>query len=154
VHYKNHAIGVIPIDGAGNVVLVGQYRFPLGEYSWEIPEGGGALDVPFLDSAQRELKEECGLAAQSWQKLLEMDLSNSVSDEKGTVFLAWDLTDSPHQAEESEQLQLARVPFREALVRVKCGEIRDSLSVAGLLKLGLMAAQRELPSALRNLIQL
>jgi 8-oxo-dGTP pyrophosphatase MutT (NUDIX family) len=153
VHYKNHAVGVIPIDDAGNIVMVGQFRFPLGEYSWEIPEGGGPLDVPFLDSARRELREECGLTADSWHKLLEMDLSNSVTDEKGTVFLAWDLTDSPHQHEESELLQLARMPFREALERVKNGEIRDSLTVAGLLRLGLMAAQGELPPALTDVVR-
>ena len=91
VHFKSHATGVVPIDGNGDVFLVGQYRFPLGAYSWEVPEGGGPQDVPFLESAQRELREECGLVAKGWKEILGMDISNSVSDERATVFLAWDL---------------------------------------------------------------
>ena len=63
VHFKYHATGVVPIDEQGNVILVGQYRFPLGAYSWEIPEGGGSKEIPIIESAQRELREECGLAA-------------------------------------------------------------------------------------------
>ena len=88
VHFKNLATGVVPIDQNGNVILVGQYRFPLGAYSWEIPEGGGPREISVLESAQRELREECGLIARSWAELLGMDLSNSVSDERSTAFLA------------------------------------------------------------------
>jgi 8-oxo-dGTP pyrophosphatase MutT (NUDIX family) len=153
VHFKGHAIGIVPIDEKGNVVLVGQYRFPLRSYSWEIPEGGGPADTPILESAQRELREECGLAAKCWVDVLGMDLSNSVTDEHGTIFLAWDLTDAPAQPEETEQIQVVRVPFREAVERVKRGEIRDSLSVAGLLRVALMAQQGELPEALAGAIR-
>ncbi len=87
VHFKNHAIGIVPIDESGNVLLVGQYRFALGCYSWEIPEGGGPIALPILESAQRELREECGLVAGSWLEILGMDLSNSVTDERGTAVL-------------------------------------------------------------------
>ena len=93
------------------MILVGQYRFPLGEYSWEIPEGGGLPTTTILESAQRELIEEFGVNARRWIEILGMDLSNSVSDERGTAFLAWDLTDAVAHPEGTEQLQIARVPF-------------------------------------------
>jgi 8-oxo-dGTP pyrophosphatase MutT (NUDIX family) len=152
VHFVSQATGVVPIDETGNLILVGQYRFPLGAYSWEIPEGGGPRDIPALESAQRELREECGLAARNWTEIQCMDLSNSVSDEHSTVFLAWDLTEAPGQHDETEQLQVARVPFWEAVARVKRGEIRDSMSVGALLRVALMALQGELPEPVAKLI--
>lgn len=145
VHFKSHATGVVPIDEKGNVVLVGQYRFPLQAYSWEIPEGGGSKEIPFLHSAQRELREECGLVAECWQEILGVDLSNSVSDERASVFLAWDLSATAAQPDHTEKLQIVRVPFWDAVARVKRGEIRDSISVAALLRVALMALQDELP---------
>ncbi len=145
VHFKNRATGVVPIDENGNVILVGQYRFPLRAYSWEIPEGGGAHSVSALASAQRELREECGLAAGCWKEILGMDLSNSVSDERATAFLAWELSEAPSQPDETEMLQVARVPFWDAIDRVKRGEIRDAISVAALVRVALMALQEELP---------
>jgi 8-oxo-dGTP pyrophosphatase MutT (NUDIX family) len=152
VHFKFQATGVVPIDENGNVVLVGQYRFPLQAYSWEIPEGGGSHSVPALESAQRELREECGLTAACWNKLLVMDLSNSVSDEGSTAFLAWDLSEIPAQPDETEKLQIARVPFWDAVDRAKRGEIRDAMSVAALLRVALMALQGELPEEISKRI--
>jgi 8-oxo-dGTP pyrophosphatase MutT (NUDIX family) len=154
VHFKNHAIGVVPIDEDGNVILVGQYRFPLGAYSWEIPEGGGPADATILESAQRELREECGITARGWLEIVGMDLSNSVTDESGTAFLAWDLSHGTAHTEDCEQLQMVRVPFQEALGRVKRGEIRDSLSVAAILRVALMAFEGELPEPLRSATRL
>ncbi len=148
VHFKNQATGVVPIDENGNVVLVGQFRFPLHAYSWEIPEGGGAHLVAALESAQRELREECGLAAKYWIEILGMDLSNSVSDERSTAFLAWELSETTAQPDETEDLQIARVPFWEAVDRAKRGEIRDATSVADLLRVALMALQNELPEVI------
>ena len=153
VHFKNHAIGVIPIDEDGNVILVGQYRFPHSAYSWEIPEGGGPADATILESAQRELREECGVSARNWLEIVGMDMSNSVTNEKGTAFLAWELSHGTAQPEDSEQLRIIRVPFREALARVKRGEIRDSLSVAAILRVALMNVQDELPGPLRGLVR-
>ena len=153
VHFKNHAIGIVPIDEKGNVILVGQYRFPTGSYSWEIPEGGGLKSVPILESAQRELLEECGLVAGCWLEILGMDLSNSVTDERGTAFLAWDLNEATAQPDETEQLEVVRVPFWEAVERVKRGEIRDSLSVAALFRVALMALQDELPKTITGLLR-
>ena len=152
VHFKNYATGVVPIDETGNVVLVGQYRFPLDAYSWEIPEGGAPRGVPVLESAQRELREECGLAAASWMEILQMDLSNSVTDERGTAFLAWDLSKTHSQQDDTEQIEVARVPFWEVVARIKRGEIRDSISVAAIFRVALMALQGELPRQIAEII--
>lgn len=152
IHFKHQATGVVPIDENGNVILVGQYRFPLQTYSWEIPEGGGAHEVRALESAQRELREECGLAAAHWQEILAMDLSNSVTDEHSTAFLAWELSDAAGHPDETERLQVARVPFWEAIDRVKRGEIRDAISVAALVRVALMGLQGELPEKVAKAI--
>lgn len=152
VHFKAHATGIVPIDEKGNVILVGQYRFPLRAYSWEIPEGGGFGDGPVLESARRELQEECGVVAKCWVEIQVMDLSNSVSDERGTIFLAWDLTEAPAEPEATEEIQVKRIPFWEAVERVKRGEIRDSMSVMALLRVALMVLQGELPEAVAKLI--
>jgi len=153
VHFKNIAAGIVPIDEKGNVILVGQYRFALGAYSWEIPEGGASKDIPVLESAQRELREECGMVAESWMEILGMDLSNSVSDESGTMYLAWNLSRTAAEPEETEQIQIAHVPFWEAVARVKRGEIRDSMSIGALLRVALMALQNELPGEVAKAIK-
>src|SRR3954468_11310954 len=70
VHFKNLAIGIIPLDEQMNTWLVGQYRFTLNEYSWEIPAGGGLFAVDPVESAKRELKEETGLVADIWTEIL------------------------------------------------------------------------------------
>ncbi len=134
VHFKNKAIGIIPIDEHQNTWLVGQYRYVLDEYSWEIPMGGGPLGQDVLASAQRELKEETGLTAERWTKILRIHTSNSVTDEEGFVFLAEDLTQGKTEFEETEDLAIKKLPFAEALEMVMNGKITDSLSLAGILK--------------------
>lgn len=134
VHYKNVAIGIVPLDEAGYTWLVGQYRYPLEQYSWEIPEGGGPLGAPVLESAQRELLEETGIRASRWTPLLEMHLSNSVTDEFAVAYIAQELEFGLAEPEETEQLQVRRLPFAAALDMVLQGEITDALSVAALLK--------------------
>lgn len=134
VHFKNLAIGILPIDNQGNTWLVGQYRYPLKQYSWEIPEGGGAHGTDPLESAKRELKEETGIEAASWTEIQRIHLSNSVSDELGIIYLAKDLRFGVSEPEETEQLTIRRLPFREAVGMVLNGEITDSLSVAAILK--------------------
>jgi 8-oxo-dGTP pyrophosphatase MutT (NUDIX family) len=138
IHFKNRAIGVLPLDDELNTYLVGQYRYTLGEYSWEIPEGGGAMDEDPLDAAKRELLEETGLVAASWSVLQAIHLSNSVSDEFGYVYLARELTPGPSSPEETEQLQVIKLPFEEACKLVEENKITDSLSVAAILKVQLM----------------
>ena len=135
VSFKNYAIGIVPIDEEGNTYLVGQYRYPLDEYSWEIPMGGGLLDVDLLISAQRELKEETGLEAKNWEMLLKIHTSNAVCDEEGYVFVATELTKGEMQPEDCEDLQVMKLPLEKAINMALNGEITDSLSLAALLKL-------------------
>ena len=134
VHFKNKALGIIPIDSDGNTWLVGQYRYPLDEYSWEIPMGGGLIGKSVLESAQRELKEETGLVAEKWEEILRIHTSNSVTDEEGFVYLAQDLTQLETEHEETEVLKIKKLPFSEAVQMVMDGEITDGISIAGILK--------------------
>ncbi|MBM3410815.1 MAG: NUDIX hydrolase [Bacteroidetes bacterium] len=130
VHFKNLAIGIVAIDDEGCMGLVGQYRYTIDCYSWEIPEGGGKLDTDPLHSAQRELLEETGLKAGHWEVLLRMHLSNSVTDEYCIVFLATDLQQFAAEPEETEQLRYVMLPLSEVWLRVKSGEITDAITVA------------------------
>lgn len=134
VHFKNLAIGIIPLDEAHNTWLVGQYRFPLDAYSWEIPEGGSLLTDDPLEGAKRELLEETGLSASNWQEIQQMHLSNSVCDERSIIYIATGLTYGESAPEETEQLIVRKVKFSEAYEMVVNGEITDSMSVAGILK--------------------
>ncbi|MCC7505375.1 MAG: NUDIX hydrolase [Saprospiraceae bacterium] len=134
VHFKNTAIGIVPLDAEGYTWLVGQYRYTLQQYSWEIPEGGGPLGADPLLAAQRELLEETGIRAARWTPLLEIHPSNSVSDEYGVAYVARELTFGEAEPEETEQLQLRRLPFAEAVDMVLNGEITDALSMAAILK--------------------
>ena len=138
VHFKNHALGILPLDEELNTYLVGQYRYPLNEYSWEIPEGGGVMGIDPLESAKRELMEETGLMAAEWSILSKIHLSNSVSDEFGVVYLARVLTIGTPSPEETEKLQVVKLPFAEAYKMVEENKITDSLSVAAILKVQLM----------------
>lgn len=135
VSFRNKAVGVIPIDEAGHTWLVGQYRYCLHQYSWEIPMGGSAHPLPVLESARRELREETGLTARRWEQILFVHTSNSVTDEEGYVFTAEELTQGEPEFESTEQIEIRRLPVREALRMAMQGEITDALSVAGLLKL-------------------
>ena len=130
VHFKNKAIGIIAIDHEDHTWLVGQYRYALNRYSWEIPEGGGHHDKDPLLSAQRELLEETGLVANKWTLLFEMDVSNSVTDERAYLYLAEELTQHKAMPEDTEQLVVKRLPFESAWDMVQQGVITDSLSVA------------------------
>jgi 8-oxo-dGTP pyrophosphatase MutT (NUDIX family) len=135
VAFKNFAIGIIPIDQDGMTWRVGQYRFPVDRFSWEIPEGGGPLQEDPLKSAQRELREEVGLIAAQWSLLMELDLSNSVTNEQSYVYIAEELTSVPTEHEDSENLTIEKLPFSELFQQVLDGTIRDSISVAAILKL-------------------
>ena len=139
VHFKNKAIGIIALDDHQNTWLVGQHRYVLDEWSWEIPEGGGPLNIDILGSAKRELKEETGLTAQRWTQIQRVHLSNSVSDEEGFIFLAERLTEGTKELEDTEaDMKVWKLPFTEALNMVLDGRITDSLSVMGMLKVARM----------------
>lgn len=138
VSFKNLAIGVLPLDADMNTYLVGQYRFPLEQYSWEMPEGGGPIGIDALDSARRELLEETGLKASRWTEIQRMHLSNSVSDELAIIYLARDLQQFEAEPEETEQLVIKKLPFDEVYHMVCNGMITDSMTVAAVLKVKLM----------------
>lgn len=142
VSMKNKALGIVPVDADGNTWLVGQYRYPLNEYSWEIPMGGGPVELDILESAQRELKEETGFTARRWTTIARLHTSNSVTDEEGFVFLAEDLEAGETEPEETEDLRLWKLPLAEAVAMAMDNRITDAISVAGLLKAERVLAAR------------
>ncbi len=145
VNFKNIAIGVVPIDAEGNTWLVGQHRFPLNnKYSWEIPEGGCPLNEEHLAAAKRELLEETGLVANDWQQILVSHLSNSVTDEKAVIFIAKNLTQQQAQPEETEQLQIKKVPLTDTFNMINNGDITDAVSILALQKIELMLLKKEI----------
>jgi len=135
VSFKNLAIGIIPLDENNNTWLVGQYRYALNEYSWEIPMGGGPLGNDALESAKRELEEETGITGTEWEQILRIHTSNSVTDEEGYVFLARNLSFGKPRPEQSESdLKIMKTSFADALRMAERGEITDSLSLSGIFK--------------------
>jgi 8-oxo-dGTP pyrophosphatase MutT (NUDIX family) len=133
VHFKNRAVGVLPVDREGAIWLVGQYRYPLDAYSWEIPEGGSHETESPEATATRELREETGLVAGRLELVTTFHLSNSVSDELGYVFRATELVEGADDQEGTERIIVRRVPWEEAWRMYKAGEITDSLSVVAIL---------------------
>jgi 8-oxo-dGTP pyrophosphatase MutT (NUDIX family) len=153
VEFKRIATGVVPLHDDGTVMLVGQHRFPLDEYSWELPEGGAEPGEPPLEAIKRELAEEGLLAAAEWRQILKMHLSNSVTDEVAFLFLATGLSPASGERDDTEEdLVVRRMPFGEALAMCEDGRITDSLTVAGLLRVFRMAGKGELPSGLNELV--
>ncbi|MDH3710560.1 MAG: NUDIX hydrolase [Cyclobacteriaceae bacterium] len=135
VLFKNRAVAIIPLDQEQHTWIVGQYRHTLSEYSWEIPMGGVPFEEDLMNGAKRELREETGLVAEVWDQILKVHTSNCVTDEVGYCFLAQGLTQGPTNFDETEDLEIKRVPFDTALEMVMEGQITDAISVAGILKL-------------------
>ncbi|HEX2559648.1 NUDIX hydrolase [Phenylobacterium sp.] len=148
VSFKNLAMAVLPLFDDGSTVLVGQHRFAHRDYSWEIPEGGGPRDVDPLESAKRELREEAGLEAAQWLPVMKVQLSNAITDEIAIGYIATGLSPVPTDPDETEELALVRVPFREALEAALAGQLPDVMTVAMLLRAYHMARERALPDAL------
>ena len=135
IHFKNKAVAIVPLDDEGNTWLVGQDRYTLGAYSWEVPMGGAASDEEPLDAAKRELKEETGLSAAKWTSIMHLHTSNSITDEEGFVFLAENLSEGEPEFEETEKLEIRKLSLDQALEMVNDGQITDAISVAAILKI-------------------
>lgn len=154
VSFKNVAIVVLPLHEDGTVTLVGQHRFALSDYSWELPEGGSPIAQDPLDGAKRELAEETGLQAREWRKVLQLQLSNSVTDERAVGYLALGVSpaEGGHRRDDTEELALVRAPFREVLDAALAGKMEDVLTVAMLLRAYHMAREGDLPDALARVM--
>ncbi len=144
VHFKNYAIGVLPLDENHYTWIVGQYRFPIKAYSWEIIEGGGELSVEPIESAKRELAEESGIIANKFTEIQRMHLSNSVSDELAIIYVAQDLQIGKSSPEETEELVVRKLHFNEAYQMVMDGTITDSISVAAILKVKILLQENKI----------
>ncbi len=136
VEFKNQAIAIVPVDDEGNTYLVGQYRYPLKRYSWEVPMGGQLIGEDPKAGALRELEEETGLKASKLTEILQVDLSNCVSNETGTAYIAEGLSQGETNFDETEDLKIRKLPLKDAIEMVKNGVITDCFSVAALLKVG------------------
>jgi len=150
LRFKNLATGVLPVHPDGTVTLVGQSRFARANYSWEMPEGGAPFDEDPLEGAKRELAEEAGLAAASWMQALKVELSNSVTDEIGLTWIAWDLTPVPVDPDPTEVIRVARVPFSQLLHEIQRGAVLDALTVATAYRAYHMAREGLLPGWLAH----
>ena len=152
VRFANRAIGVLPLFADGTVPLVGQHRFPFDAYSWELPEGGGPKNEAPEDAARRELSEETGVTAEHLLEIGRADLSNSVTDERAVLFLAWGLTEGAASPDGDEVLAHRRVPFADLLAEVLDGRITDALTHLLVLNALAKAQRGELPAAPTALI--
>lgn len=144
VHFQNLAIAVLPLDENYNTWIVGQWRFPVDEFSWEIPEGGGDPNVDPIESARRELQEEAGIIAGEFIKIQEVHLSNSATDELGIIYIARNLSFTTSSPEETEELQLKKIPFEKLYQMVMDGKIKDGLTIMAVMKTKLLMQQGKL----------
>jgi 8-oxo-dGTP pyrophosphatase MutT (NUDIX family) len=133
------------MDEEMNTYLVGQYRFTLNEYSWEMPEGGCPIgEETVLETAKRELLEETGLVAEEWNEIAKLHLSNSVSDEVAYIFIARKLSQQIANPEDTEDLKVWKLPFEEAFEMVMQSKITDAFTVSAFLKVKLLLDRAEI----------
>ncbi|MDE1146435.1 MAG: NUDIX hydrolase [Azospirillaceae bacterium] len=156
VELSTVAVGVLPVAENGDTWLVGQWRFAIGHYSWEMVEGGiplaGPKAVGPLAGAQDELREEAGLRAEQWLEIQRLDMSNSMTNEHAHLYLAWGLSPVPVAPDDTEQLVIRRLPLKDALAMALSGEIQDAMTVAALLRVRLMHLEGTLPPDLAPLV--
>lgn len=153
VRMKYYGVCVVPVDRDCSVTLVGQYRYVLGRYSWEIPGGGARVGDDPLAVAQAELKEETGCIAEHWLKIVEGTVSPGISTEAVPAFVAWGLDRGAPQPDDTELLKRRRVPFADAVGMALTGEISNLPGVAALLALDVRRRRRDLPDSLLDLLK-
>ena len=134
VHFKGKAIAIVPLDDDGNTWIVGQDRYTLGEYSWEVPMGASDAGEEPIDTAHRELKEETGLSAGQMTQVMRMHTSNSITDEEGFVFVARDLSEGDTAFDEMEVLDIRKLPLEDVVDMIRRQEVTDAISVAAILR--------------------
>lgn len=142
VHFRSRAVGAVAVGEDGRLLLVGQHRYTLDEYSWEIPEGGVGPGESLLEGARRELREETGYEADEWSQLVRMSVSNSVTDERGALFLATGLHPGPATPDATEELALRWATLDEVLAEIDAGAIHDLMTIAAVCRYALSAADR------------
>ncbi|HYO42576.1 MAG TPA: NUDIX hydrolase, partial [Candidatus Limnocylindrales bacterium] len=142
VRFRNVAVGVVAVDEAGRILLVGQHRYALDRYSWEIPEGGAPVDEDPESGARRELAEETGFAADAWRVLCRFSLSNSVTDEVGLLYLATGLRAGAAAPEPSEDIAVRWATLDEILAEIDAGEVHDLMTIAGITRYALGVGRR------------
>jgi 8-oxo-dGTP pyrophosphatase MutT (NUDIX family) len=142
VNFRSFAVGVVAVGEDGRILLVGQHRYTLDAFSWEIPEGGVAPGEDPLDGARRELREETGYVAAAWSDLVRFSLSNSVTDERGAIFLATELTPGEAEPEATEDLAVRWATLDEVLDGIDRGEIHDAMTIVGVARYALRVARR------------
>ena len=129
------SVGVVAINERDEAVLVGQWRYSVNRYSWEVPRGGshpGEKDM--LAVAKRELAEEAGVMAENWQMLGPVDVCNGVADDVQTLFLATRLSPTERQLDPEEDITVAWHPFPETMNMAMDGRITEVCSVAAILR--------------------
>lgn len=140
VHFHNQAVGVVAVGDDGRILLVGQHRYVLDEYSWEIPEGGVGPEESLLDGARRELREETGYEAETWRQLARITVSNSVTDERGALYLATGLAAGEAAPDPSEDLALRWATLDEVLAEIDAGDIHDAMTIAAVCRYAVAVA--------------
>lgn len=138
------SIGVVAIDDRDRVVLVGQWRYSVRRYSWEVPRGGSHPgETCMLEVAKRELAEEAGVRAAHWQELGPVDVCNGVADDVQTLFLATGLTQTNRQLDPEEDITVEWHPFEQAVSMVMDGGIAEVCSMAAILKVAMLRNSRK-----------
>ena len=141
VHFRTQAVGVVAVGDDGRLLLVGQHRYTLDEYSWEIPEGGVEHGEPLVDGARRELREETSYEASEWRQLCRMTVSNSVTDERGAILLATRLRAGEAAPEATEDLAVRWATLDDVLAEMESGAIHDLITLAGVSRYALELAR-------------
>lgn len=132
---KADSVGAVVVNANNEIYLVGQYRYPMDEFTWEIIEGGIEEGESPLEAVKREIKEEAGLKASNHNLILEdFHIANGLTNERGNIFLVTDIIEEGAQSlDPTEKIVIKKVPFDEAVQMVYKGEIKDSYSIVGIL---------------------